>query len=331
MLHPLGAIIALNWPELVLRGGMLISSLSKCCARRPPFERKMELRGRCRIHRLSLCFDASVEEGYAESLSDGLVKSMLYAALAHIILYSVYLSTACWHAECHTSELHHKVAVSCRLSDIALIMGIALMTLIMLAQCRWRCLSPRSVEVCAVVVCMSSLAGGVFTEHFYMARLLNIDDVYKRPVDSWLLLYINCFVTVSHTLMPIRWCMLWPLEVLGSLLFPVLALVPRPSPYPTPISLTMVLLVILSSLGKRLAEVRDREAYSVFLSERTLRVHSEFQLARQQDRGRACSRALLHSFGNARVWWRVGAARFPELISRSHAALPRTHPMVKVS
>jgi len=240
------------------------------------------------LRQYSLRFEVpAAEAGFARSLSGKLAKSVMVMSVSSMVCYSIFLcvsaALSCWNAECHESYDDFNVFMACRAVDFASVASMLLVGLVMGAQQRWRMMSDFAVEILTLTMCCVVVIAAPLTEKHVMALVMGIAT--DEPLDdAWLLLFTDCVITGSHMLLPMRWCTLWPLEVVAIVVYPIISIWSARE-YPLDKVLTLLLLVLLSASGKRQAEVREREAFRNVLNERTLRALSEFEL--EQHRGRA--------------------------------------------
>lgn len=132
---------------------------------------------------------------------------------------------------------------------------------------------------------MSLLPLGMFTEQYYMAWAMGYHTGGLKRNHGWLMLYIGACVTVAHSLLPLRSCLLWPMEALSLLIYPVMIGV-EGARFPLTHWLTLCVLLLSCAVGKRTMELQERELYHQVLVERTLRAELEFELSRSRSRSR---------------------------------------------
>ncbi|CAK0852346.1 unnamed protein product [Prorocentrum cordatum] len=144
------------------------------------------------------------------------------------------------------------------------------------------------LEIAVVIACgIVVMAIPMCTKH-YLARAFGYDDteaiwgVDTSPTDGNVVLYIDCVVTAVHLLVPIRWVVLAPFEVIPFLAYAVPALT-LGSPAVQVVHFNMVVLLALTvfaAVGKRAFERQEREMFAGFLAEKQMRFQAEFQLSR---------------------------------------------------
>lgn len=167
-----------------------------------------------------------------------------------------------------------------RSSDMLLaIIGLVLMAT-MDAQRRRPFLTDRTVERLAAFGAIVILIVGTFGEL-----------TSKTSCKTYLLLFIDTCVTVPHVTLPVRWCLLWPLEIVALALYPVWTQVEsiygaQTSSPAAPVGHVTLLavLIVATALGKRDMETREREVYASLIRERTLRAQSDFRMSQQLER-----------------------------------------------
>jgi len=138
------------------------------------------------------------------------------------------------------------------------------------------------------------------TDSWYLARLLGVDpwraSESSHHNDTHVLLMIDMFIALSHMLLPVRWCTIWPLELAGLCSYVVLAKGLGSAEAPGSVHQSFFLLAVLifiGAWGKRRSEWHERKAFCGLITERTLRVRAE--------RGSASSnhRFHQHSFNDS--------------------------------
>jgi len=100
--------------------------------------------------------------------------------------------------------------------------------------------------------------------------------------DSEMLLAIDGIITAAHLGFPVRWCGMFPLEVTGiSLYMAVVFVIGSNEPMESSVWCLCGLtgLTVASALGKRAAEMGDRQHYMDIIHERSMRCAAEFQLS----------------------------------------------------
>jgi len=166
--------------------------------------------------------------------------------------------------------------------------GIALGLASVISTCPWCHLvrEPVRVEIITVVVSAVCIFVVPCMEGVYLARMLGytfteIADVLpgSTATDSSFVLGLNLLLSGTHMLMPIRWCALWPLEVLALLVYAVSARKWGGEPSQV-IVVNTILLSILSMfacMGKRLSEVYERKGFGDVVRERAKRYKAEHE------------------------------------------------------
>lgn len=241
------------------------------------------------VFRRSLRFkNPDVEAGFVQTASKRLARNCFIVGCA---CCSMYIAGCVWNAlvshydrKCFNWRL-------CVGRDICFSMVTFCMTFGIGAQLRWRWLSPMALEIyCVACVCIV-LMFGILIEKWYFATVFGggHPDSTLKPDNGWVMMMINLSVVVSHMTVPIRCCMLLPIQVLSVVVFPVIAGV-YDSDFPVATVLGVWLLVGLSMDGRRTWELRERELYMRLVQEKTLRAQSEFELS-QREGGEPSKRA----------------------------------------
>lgn len=131
-------------------------------------------------------------------------------------------------------------------------------------------------ELGAVCVFVAITIAVCYTEPYYMAKLHGLDPsvVFAGSflnnefvlTDTRLLLAVDTIVTVSHLLLPIRWCVLWPVDCVVILAYAVMvAAVGSPERGSATCNLAMLAVLSLGTmLGKRRIECHERLLFGSF-------------------------------------------------------------------
>lgn len=199
-----------------------------------------------------------MEAGYIRHMSKRLVNSLAGCGITVFVIESVFLASVCWGASCYEDDSGVRMAHHAARAVDALIacMGLCL-ALAMLVQRSRPFLSCRSLELVGATYCFFFLIFGAFTDDFNMRSLLGATTGYSA--DAWFLLFIDSVVTISHLVLPLRWSVLWPLEIASMLMFPITSVAfPRLWEFPVAHVLTLTVLLAASSIGKRNLELRER-------------------------------------------------------------------------
>ncbi|CAK0816981.1 unnamed protein product [Prorocentrum cordatum] len=107
------------------------------------------------------------------------------------------------------------------------------------------------------------------------------------PTDGSLVLYIDLVVTSLHLLLPIRWIVLVPLEVIAILVYIVPAvLLGSPAMNFVPFNIIgLMVLTLFAAIGKRSFERQERILFAGLLQEKQKRFQAEFQLSKADNTG----------------------------------------------
>mmetsp|Transcript_48057 Transcript_48057/g.155067 ORF Transcript_48057/g.155067 Transcript_48057/m.155067 type:complete len:787 (+) Transcript_48057:148-2508(+) len=147
-------------------------------------------------------------------------------------------------------------------------------------------LGPRGFEV-AVTVAIGICGVSVPLQHpWYLASIFGVSDPWALVVgdpcvDDNMLLLVHVYSSLSHFVLPIRWVVFWPIEVLVVLCYiiPALAWASDLSFGRVALNFLMLgLLVVLDAIGKRERERNERQAFVQIAAERTMRVQAEHKL-----------------------------------------------------
>ncbi|CAK0805640.1 unnamed protein product [Prorocentrum cordatum] len=249
------------------------------------------------IDRLTLRFqDPMQEEGYANTHKE---KLSHYVAVTMVSLIVVSLLTVLAHRFWDDAQYPTKEAVELSRWQAFFIIGsvvclnIALGTGRLLA--RYNIVGTLGLEIIVVSAntCLMIVLG-IIPKH-YMARVFGYRDteaiwgVDLAPTDGNLVLYIDMVVTCLHCLLPIRWVVLVPLELLAILAYAAPALL-LGSPAMNMVLFNIVgllALIMFSAIGKRAFERQERALFAGLLSEKQMRFQAEFELSKVDSRDAA--------------------------------------------
>jgi len=149
--------------------------------------------------------------------------------------------------------------------------------------------SPRCFELTVAAVTLVLPPVNVLLHPWYQAKLSGLDPLLvvheTNHNDSDLMLWLDMMLTAIHLMLPVRWIVLWPFEVLSILAYVIPALtVGSKLSTPTVCLRTVLLfsLILAASLGKRALEYCDRAAFAQVAAERTLRVIAERNLDKRE-------------------------------------------------
>eukprot|EP00928_Gymnodinium_smaydae_P052546 TRINITY_DN3650_c0_g2_i1.p1 TRINITY_DN3650_c0_g2~~TRINITY_DN3650_c0_g2_i1.p1 ORF type:complete len:477 (-),score=49.01 TRINITY_DN3650_c0_g2_i1:174-1604(-) len=151
------------------------------------------------------------------------------------------------------------------------------------------------LEKCVVVLLLMIVVLILVNDRWYAAVALGY-PTYGLYSDARVLLALDTLITVSHLTLPIRWCMLLPVNVLTPVAYLTFAICfDSPDGQANVIYNVLILtfLTFMSSIGKRTAEMFERKAFADVISEKSLRFEAEHKLSlsatkdvREVDRGR---------------------------------------------
>eukprot|EP00928_Gymnodinium_smaydae_P029113 TRINITY_DN22018_c0_g1_i3.p1 TRINITY_DN22018_c0_g1~~TRINITY_DN22018_c0_g1_i3.p1 ORF type:complete len:269 (+),score=15.06 TRINITY_DN22018_c0_g1_i3:75-881(+) len=118
-------------------------------------------------------------------------------------------------------------------------------------------------------------------DRYYSAQLLGY-HLPENASDGRVLLALDTLITVSHLTLPLRWCILLPLEVLTPIIYVSIAIYfESPDGTSNVVSNTLILIFLsfMSSMGKRTAEMFERKAFADVIAEKSLRFQAEHKLS----------------------------------------------------
>lgn len=102
--------------------------------------------------------------------------------------------------------------------------------------------------------------GGCHAQDFYIQHIMGTPGLVPRD-DGWPLLFIGTCVTVTHSMLPLRSCIVWPMELFSLILYPLLLLSTDVSEFPLANWFTLCTLVFSSAFGKRNLEIQERSSF----------------------------------------------------------------------
>eukprot|EP00811_Abedinium_folium_P035633 NODE_840_length_2738_cov_16.350057.p1 GENE.NODE_840_length_2738_cov_16.350057~~NODE_840_length_2738_cov_16.350057.p1 ORF type:complete len:817 (-),score=164.59 NODE_840_length_2738_cov_16.350057:210-2660(-) len=145
---------------------------------------------------------------------------------------------------------------------------------------------PIMLELLAVMGFMAAVVAVIATHIGILFKLLGLDPETALTGgacnnDTFLLLALDSIVTVSHIFLPVRWFVLWPLEfiVVATYLVPVVMWGSWYSAtFAGVYSLSLTLLVVMASSGRRELERQERNSFQLVARERVQRYQVERQL-----------------------------------------------------
>ncbi|CAK0843919.1 unnamed protein product [Prorocentrum cordatum] len=143
------------------------------------------------------------------------------------------------------------------------------------------------LEVAVVAAVIPLMIVMVINSKHYVARVFGYADpeaiwgLNLGGTDGSVVLYIDCVVTALHLLMPIRWVVLVPMEVVACLAYIVPALLlgsPTMNVVPHNV-IGLLALTVMAAFGKRAFERQERGLFAGLLVEKQKRFQAEFELS----------------------------------------------------
>jgi len=146
----------------------------------------------------------------------------------------------------------------------------------------------------SMALCASVLSAPAFVNRMRGRHCIDdyIDPVYCTDCEAMTVLVVDIYIAVAHIGLPIRWHILLVLQAVAVVLYACVTLrfafgEVRPTGLPQVIFLTG--LVYIASLGKRSAELVERQTFVDLIDERTRRYQAEFKLSAAEETGRGGS------------------------------------------
>jgi len=150
---------------------------------------------------------------------------------------------------------------------------------------------PVTIELMLTAVVGVVMVSTVVLGKAKMARIMGLDakDVFGENLyasDSAALLAINACVTALHAEMPVRWHIMFILQIIAILMWATLVMVignDEPRGHTVINSVLLTCLIASSSLSKRAIELRERIGFAKLIEEKSMRCKAEFMLANVKD------------------------------------------------
>ncbi|CAK0859106.1 unnamed protein product [Prorocentrum cordatum] len=244
------------------------------------------------INYLWLTFkDAGMETGFAKSRQQKLAASMIKCSIATGVGSGVVLlMQKPWEfgREYYVSDEVMQVMQLTNLMLGSIVLTTLQVSLVFSTPCVVRRASPALLEIfSAFIVCLAMVLL-LLSVPFYASKALGIDpEEHLEPkyiTDTGLLLTIDALITGSHMLLPIRFCFILSVQVVGLLTYVVPALTVGAAESNNAFRLLTIFVVLvgLACTGKRGLELEERTQFLTVIREKSLRFQSDFQLSRFQ-------------------------------------------------
>eukprot|EP00445_Apocalathium_hangoei_P009287 CAMPEP_0203886872 /NCGR_PEP_ID=MMETSP0359-20131031/30640_1 /ASSEMBLY_ACC=CAM_ASM_000338 /TAXON_ID=268821 /ORGANISM="Scrippsiella Hangoei, Strain SHTV-5" /LENGTH=803 /DNA_ID=CAMNT_0050807783 /DNA_START=112 /DNA_END=2523 /DNA_ORIENTATION=- len=239
-------------------------------------------------YRFSMKFhDTGMEQGFAQGTSTRLIDSTF--KLGWIICvgfsFALVLDVATGYFTNLPEGFGRTIEMTSSFCDMGLgVMGIAFVVVMKMQQ-RFNFATHLGIELVIISMCVVLVVVGVLSDRWYMGRFYGFEDpsavVHRELSGTWLVLFLDMIITGTHIALPVRWSVLLPLEVFVAMVYPFLSLMygsPHREASPA-VHISLIILVVLSALGKRSLERLERMAFCNMISERRLRMQAEFRLS----------------------------------------------------
>jgi hypothetical protein len=201
--------------------------------------------------------DPEMEHLFVQSKQEALVKSVIQGGAAVAVLAVIITA----------SRLHNPTLIQPEIKRLCIALFAALGMVLAKLQQRKGLLNMVGFEIAAILCCSGVLALGAFPSPYHMAQFVGIKDFDTMSgypyQDTGTLLFIDLVITSTHLIMPFRWCVLWPLEVLAVLSYALPSFI-LGSPHPKDVpfnTMALACLVGFAALGKRLLEQHERRNF----------------------------------------------------------------------
>eukprot|EP00927_Polykrikos_kofoidii_P070098 TRINITY_DN6596_c0_g1_i3.p1 TRINITY_DN6596_c0_g1~~TRINITY_DN6596_c0_g1_i3.p1 ORF type:complete len:814 (-),score=91.59 TRINITY_DN6596_c0_g1_i3:23-2365(-) len=182
-------------------------------------------------------------------------------------------------------------------------------------------LHPQALELHALVCCCilmtcSPLIDGNYAGRTALALMGTPASERLECSDARLVSVLNTVLVASHFVLPIRWCLMWILEIFFLALYILLHILVGSCDDTTGALFTFFILIVLTvvtAYGKRVSEFQERSLFIAYLHEKKLRFQSEFALER------ASSEDQLHNQSSC------SASQHSATVSTTPSTTPSSH------
>jgi len=157
-----------------------------------------------------------------------------------------------------------------------------------------QCMGSFARESFCVTMCIAIIALSVSSGHFQLSKLLQKTihhaDYVRVKDNQYQMMLTFLIMTGSHLMVPVRWYMLIPVELVSIFWFPFWVLFTSGwnsfyfdmGTYNTLyLHVVQCIIVVIFAMGKRHTECAERYLFKKYLSEKSLRVVTEFKLSSQ--------------------------------------------------
>eukprot|EP00931_Biecheleriopsis_adriatica_P115507 TRINITY_DN91295_c0_g1_i1.p1 TRINITY_DN91295_c0_g1~~TRINITY_DN91295_c0_g1_i1.p1 ORF type:complete len:641 (+),score=98.34 TRINITY_DN91295_c0_g1_i1:46-1923(+) len=252
------------------------------------------------------------EEAFVESRMQQVLRSWLVVSVLGAALSALNLVAICYY-ERNSEALPTGVLRSIRLQQLGagcwLVIGVV-SSIIAKTPCLAQHLEGAHIEIILATKGLLVIISACLLKEYSLGKLFNILDYYAQLLgsscfsDSWLLLILLLVQIAAHLTVHIRWCMLWPLEVVGSVSYiGVISVLGSPEQYSALLWLTYMACLALIIHGKRSGEIMARRMFLLVARERVKRTEAEFQLDQLSDKApRGRQRLAARSESGADEW-----------------------------
>mmetsp|Transcript_42882 Transcript_42882/g.102627 ORF Transcript_42882/g.102627 Transcript_42882/m.102627 type:complete len:663 (-) Transcript_42882:307-2295(-) len=204
------------------------------------------------------------------------------AALAVKLVSKTHLRSTSSTGEVYQVHVRQMCALSANMALLILFFGVV--------SCKRLVerLGPALLEVAIVTLLTLTMSVGVMAWPTNISKMHGqavgdvYDDMWSTSSDSAILLCIDTVVTGTHVGLPVRWHIMFIMEVVAVSLYAVTVFIigssePSGSAIFNLVALTT--LVFFSAVGRRVAEISERQAFLSVIGERSLRCEAEFRLS----------------------------------------------------
>ncbi|CAK0840988.1 unnamed protein product [Prorocentrum cordatum] len=233
---------------------------------------------------LSLRFeDGGTETGFIQAHAEKLAFNMACLSMIGVVLACTALGFNCnLYESCPTPA-----AAQVEKEAMYILIGCAVQYFVVACCFQTRHINGRigfvEREFLVVALLVEALLVNAFIDPYYLAKVQGYDCYALWPdrhfTDSSSLLFVDGIITAAHMMLPLRWFVLVPVQVVGVLRYASLGLLFSPEDLPFVNLVFLAALVYVASVGKRTLEQHERLLFSSFLAEKSLRFQSEFELS----------------------------------------------------
>lgn len=241
---------------------------------------------------VTLLFEsAQMEAGFIERQKDFLISrlKLLDAIALSLNIFTITFNIVA-HKQHQRETFDNDIAYGASRTSLAILAtsALALILGLMVMNCAWlmRKTSPLVIEISSTLLATVCMAVAVLRspERFVKIAGYTVQEAFgdRYFSDSHALLMIDGVITALHLGCPVRWCCLFMIEVAGVAIFGFIIFVlgsNEPASHDVFSFLFLNALIFLAAMGKRAAEIGERQAFMDIIKEKQRRCEVEFKLS----------------------------------------------------